>query len=119
MSPMRILLVDYDTDSTEILSMLLTLEGHQVKMAADGKTALEIAGSFTPQVVLLDTCFHDVETARIVENLRAALPQMTLIALLNWQQEKENPLQWQEAGFDHCLVKPIKFEEVLVLMRER
>lgn len=117
MSPLRILLIDYDTDSTEILSMLLTLEGHQAEMAADGKTALQIAGSFKPQVVLLDTNFHDTETARIVENLRGALPEIVLIAMVNWQQEKENPLLWKEAGFDHHIVKPVKIEAVLNLLK--
>jgi DNA-binding response OmpR family regulator len=110
-------LVDYDTDSTEILSILLTLEGHQVEMASDGKAALQLAGSFKPQVVLLDTNLRDVETGRIVENLRWALPQTVLIATVDWQQEKENPLHWQEAGFDHCLVKPIAIEAVLNLFK--
>jgi DNA-binding response OmpR family regulator len=117
-SPLRILLVDYDTDSIEILNILLTLDGHSVQSASDGKNALRLAGTFQPQVVLLNPILQDMEAGKMVEDLSWALPGTLLIAIVDWQEVNENPLHWQEAGFDHHLLKPVRIEAVLDLLKQ-
>jgi len=113
----RILIVDDEMDAVEVLKILLTLEGYEVRTAFSEKTALETAGVFQPEVVLLCTGISDAEGSEMVKNLRWALPQIFLVALIHWSEKKENPLRWEEAGFDAHLMKPVKIEEVLTLLR--
>ncbi len=50
----KILVVDDNRDSAMSLSLLLELDGHDVRRAYDGLEALEIAEDFRPEVMLLD-----------------------------------------------------------------
>ncbi len=52
--PLRILVADDNDDGREMLGYLLTAEGHTVELAVDGPSAIETAGSFHPDVAILD-----------------------------------------------------------------
>jgi len=52
--PQRILIVDDNADLAESMAMLLRFEGHQVRVARDGSSALELAEEFRPNAALLD-----------------------------------------------------------------
>lgn len=53
-APLRILIVDDNADAAEMLSLLLTDQGHRVMTASDGPQALEILRGFLPDVAMLD-----------------------------------------------------------------
>jgi two-component system CheB/CheR fusion protein len=57
----RILLVEDNDEVAESMEMLLALEGHQVKVAPDGTTALSSLRPFNPDVVFLDICLPDMD----------------------------------------------------------
>src|SRR5205823_1877395 len=50
----RVLVVDDSVDAADSVALLLAMLGHEVRTAHDGPTALEVAGAFRPDVVLLD-----------------------------------------------------------------
>src|SRR6185436_7083016 len=50
----RVLVVDDNQDAAVSLAMLLELTGHEVRTAFDGLKAVEVAGEFLPDVVLMD-----------------------------------------------------------------
>ena len=50
----RVLVVDDNEDIALSSSLLLKLQGHEVAVAFDGRTALEVAREFRPDVALLD-----------------------------------------------------------------
>ncbi len=52
--PLRVLLVEDCPDTAATTRQLLEFWGHQVKIAANGRVALEIAEAFQPNIVLLD-----------------------------------------------------------------
>src|SRR5205085_3888911 len=52
--PRRILVVDDNEDAADSLALLLRLKGHEVSVAHDGPTAVELATSEHPSVMLLD-----------------------------------------------------------------
>lgn len=116
--PRRILLADIDTDSTEILKILLTLEGLAVETAFSGRDVMELAERFNPQVVLLNVGFPELETERMVQDLRRALPEVKLVALLDWRLGKEDLLRWKDLGFDHHLIKPVEAKDVIALIKK-
>jgi hypothetical protein len=53
-APRRILIADDNADLAESMAMLLRLEGHDVRIALDGSSALALAEEFEPNAALLD-----------------------------------------------------------------
>jgi PAS domain S-box-containing protein len=106
---LRVLLVDDNADSADGLGMLLELQGHEIRVAYDGETALETARSFRPQVALLDIGMPLMDGYELARRLRAA-PEtqgVLLVAMTGWGQE-EDQRKSREAGFAHHLVKPFE-----------
>lgn len=61
-------MVDDNVDSTESLTLLLQLEGHDVRAALDGHTAITAAMVFLPQVVLLDIGLPDMDGLEVARH---------------------------------------------------
>jgi CheY-like chemotaxis protein len=105
--PLRILVVDDSHDVADSLAMLLTLLGHQVRVAYDGPAALHLAETLLPQVVLLDLGLPGMDGCEVARRLRdrVALQDTCLIASTGCDQD-EDRRSCHEAGFDHFLLKP-------------
>lgn len=103
----RILVVDDNEDAAESLAALLSIGGHETRMAHDGPDALLQAERFQPDVVFLDIGMPTLdghETARLIRRQPWG-QQMVLVALTGWGQS-EDRRRSKEAGFNHHLVKP-------------
>jgi len=109
-SSRRILVVDDNTDAAATLAMLLRIGGHEVKVAHDGNAALETAGAFRPEVVLLDIGLPGLDGYEVARRLRSRpeTEQSLLVAVSGYGQE-DDKRRSREAGFDHHLVKPVDF----------
>jgi PAS domain S-box-containing protein len=114
----RILVVDDNEDATQMLKVLLTMENHEVQTALNGTDALRIAESFAPEVVLLDIGLPDLSGFEVAGRLRQKYPSMLIIALSGWGQD-EDRRRSREAGCDYHLVKPVEFEELRGLLRQK
>ncbi|MGV3484648.1 MAG: ATP-binding protein, partial [Planctomycetaceae bacterium] len=103
----RLLIVDDNQDAANSLAMLLKLQGHEVRVAHDGPTALEIARQYVPEVVFLDIGMPRMDGYEVARRLRQlpGLENVVLAALTGWGQ-KEDRRRTAEAGFNHHLVKP-------------
>jgi PAS domain S-box-containing protein len=109
----RILIVDDNRDAAETLAMLLRLHGHEVCLAYEGRSALEVARAFGPGLVFLDIGMPDMDGYQVARAFRAdfTMADSTLVALTGWGQEEDRKRS-QEAGFDHHLVKPVEPERL-------
>ncbi|HKP13818.1 MAG TPA: PAS domain S-box protein, partial [Blastocatellia bacterium] len=105
-SPLKILVVEDNLDSAEMLAFMLTLRGHQVHVAHNGAEALEAAHTFTPQAVLCDIGLPGMNGYEVAARLRqqAEFKRTALIALTGYGQE-EDRRRAREAGFDYHLTK--------------
>jgi PAS domain S-box-containing protein len=103
----RLLVVDDNRDAAESLAMLLRLQGHEVRLAHDGPTALQMATDYLPEMVFLDIGMPGMDGYEVARRLRRlpGLENVRLAALTGWGQE-EDRRRSKEAGFDHHLVKP-------------
>jgi PAS domain S-box-containing protein len=114
--PRRVLVVDDNNESAEMLGMLLTLAGHEVRLAHDGMAAVETSASFQPHVVLLDIglpILNGYDAARRIR-IQAGM-QPLLVALTGWGQESDRR-KAAEAGFDAHLLKPVDHDELTTLI---
>ena len=110
----RVLIADDNVDSASSLLMLLELEGHEVRMAHDGASALALAQTFLPHVAILDIGLPGMNGHALAKALRAepATARVQLIALTGYGQERDRQAA-SEAGFDRHLVKPAPLDEIL------
>jgi signal transduction histidine kinase/DNA-binding response OmpR family regulator len=114
----RILVIEDNTDAADSMRMLLTLTGHEVEVAADGKRGLELAQQFGPQVVLCDIGLPGgMDGYDVARALRqdASLASAFLIASTGYGQE-EDQRRCREAGFNVHLTKPVDFAELQRLL---
>jgi signal transduction histidine kinase/ActR/RegA family two-component response regulator len=107
----RILVVDDNEDGARSLAMLLEMGGHSTRMAHDGLEAVHAAEIYRPDVVLLDIGLPKLDGYEACRRIRA-LPRgrdIALVAVTGWGQEEDHRKS-REAGFDHHLVKPLRYE---------
>jgi CheY-like chemotaxis protein len=119
-SPRHILVADDNVDAADSLAMLLRAEGHQVSIAYDAATALEIARRTLPGFLLLDIGLPGTDGYALAGSLRelTELRNATLIAVTGYGQAEDRERS-QAAGFDHHLVKPIDLEVLRALLAEK
>ncbi|HEV8310403.1 MAG TPA: ATP-binding protein [Methylomirabilota bacterium] len=113
----RILLVEDHQDAREALRWLLEAEGHEVTMAADGHSAVELALATRPDVVLVDIGLPGLDGYEVARRLRAAANgrDLRLIALTGYGQPADRT-RAREAGFDAHLVKPVDADQLARLL---
>ncbi|MFL6198415.1 MAG: response regulator [Thermoanaerobaculia bacterium] len=104
----RVLIADDNHDSAESLGMLLELAGHRVRLVHDGQDALDAAGEFLPEVLLLDIGLPRMDGYEVAARLRqdSRHDGMLLVAVTGYGTESDRD-RGKAAGFDHHLVKPV------------
>jgi signal transduction histidine kinase/ActR/RegA family two-component response regulator len=116
--PQRILIVEDMRDAAESLEMLLTLAGHEARIAASGQEALEIAAEHAPDVVICDIGLPDIDGYTLARKLREipALRATRFVALTGYGQE-EDVRRAHDAGFAVHLTKPVEPERLRQVLR--
>ena len=109
----RVLVVDDNRDAAEALAWILEPQ-HEVTVAYDGRSAVETALTFLPDVVLLDIGLPVLNGYQVAEELRKtpATANAVIIAITGYGKtsDREQALQ---SGFDFHLVKPAEPTQVL------
>jgi signal transduction histidine kinase/CheY-like chemotaxis protein len=104
----RVLVVDDNQDFAVSLGTVLQYNGHEVKLAFDGSTALAEAQQWSPDIAFLDLGLPGISGFDLAQQLRAdpATSRAVLVALTGWGQAKDRE-RTRVAGFDAHFVKPI------------
>jgi CheY-like chemotaxis protein len=107
-TPRRILITDDNRDAARSLALLLQYSGHTVEMAYDGRQAIEKAGFWRPDVMLLDLGMPEMNGYDVCRAIRQTAwgKDISIVALTGWGQEQDRQ-NTREAGFDAHLVKPV------------
>jgi two-component system, sensor histidine kinase len=116
----RILLADDNVDFVNSIGALLSAMGHSVVITHTGPDALTAAARFCPDYAFLDIGLPQMsgyDLARGIRKLPCG-PMTVMIAVTGWGQEKDRQLAF-EAGFDHHLVKPVRFEQIEEILGNR
>ncbi len=115
----RVLLIDDNADAATMMQALLTAYGFTVEAANSGRTGLELAQRFLPEVVFLDLGMPVMSGYEVAEALRRmpALGDVFLLALTGWN-DRATRAAVVAAGFDRHLVKPPNFEQIISILNE-
>ncbi|MBS2011375.1 MAG: response regulator [Deltaproteobacteria bacterium] len=117
-APRRVLLVDDNEDATELLAELLANAGHTTRVAFDGPSALALASTFLPEVILLDIGLPGMNGYEVAAELRRRpeLQGALIVALTGWGSDADRQRS-REAGFDVHLTKPVETRVIEALLR--
>jgi len=109
----RVLVVDDNQDGADMLQQLLEADGFTVEAVYNGEDALLSVATFCPDIIVMDIGMPGMDGYETVRRIRA-LPSgkdILVIAVTGWGQDSAK-LQSREAGFDHHLVKPVRFDQL-------
>jgi CheY-like chemotaxis protein len=117
--PRSIVIIEDNADGAATLAELLQLDGHQVQIASDGRSGLEMVQRVRPDVVLCDLGLPDLSGYDIARALRAeeALRHVRLVALSGYAQPEDRERS-REAGFHHHLAKPPDLDAVNAVLAD-
>jgi signal transduction histidine kinase/CheY-like chemotaxis protein len=113
----RVLVVDDNVDSAEMLREVLQAAGHEVALAHDGPAALAVVEHFAADIALLDIGLPVMDGYELGKRLRerSHASSCRLIALSGYGQEHDRA-QSKASGFEAHFVKPVDIDRLLLLV---
>ena len=113
----RVVLIEDNDDSREMMGALLARSGFEVRTAADGLAAVALIEEFSPHAALVDVGLPGIDGFEVARRVRAKLKnqQVMLIALTGYGQQSDRATAIK-AGFDAHLVKPVRLQQLLAII---
>jgi CheY-like chemotaxis protein len=115
----RVLVIDDDVATAESMQFALELSGHEVAIARDGKTGLELARRFHPEVVISDIRLPGMDGYELARAFRTdeTLEDVYLVAVSGFVR-REDQERGANAGFNRYLGKPVRLEDLELAVSE-
>jgi DNA-binding response OmpR family regulator len=114
--PIRVLVVEDDTEIAQVLQRSLRLDGYDVKLAADGVQALDEAHAFLPDLIVLDLGLPRLDGIDVARRLRDDGDDVPIL-ILTARDALESRVEGLDIGADDYLVKPFERQELLARLR--
>ncbi len=111
-----VLVVDDDPDVRAAVVDGLTVEGYEVRAAADGLDALSAIAAAPPAAVVLDLAMPVLDGLAVCRRLRE-LGDRTPVLVLTARDAVSDRVAGLDAGADDYLVKPFALDELLARLR--
>ena len=115
MAGKRVLVVDDDAKTVEVVSLYLKRDGYHVLAAYDGNEALRLARESHPDLIVLDLMLPGIDGLEICRALRA--DSDVPIIMLTARIEEEDKLKGLDLGADDYIVKPFSTRELAARIR--
>jgi CheY-like chemotaxis protein len=117
--PPLVLVVDDNEDNLSLLTFLLEQLDCRILSAADGRTALDLAQSYQPSLILLDMMLPDLDGMEVLSHLRqnsltATIPVIAVTAMAR-AEDRERIVA---AGCNEYVTKPYMIDELEALLRQ-
>ncbi len=110
----RVLVVEDSRTQAEWLVQVLSREGYQTTVAADGREAIRRVRTDPPDLVLLDMILPDMDGLEVLRLLKAASEESFIpVILLSVKADVESRVAGLRIGADDFLAKPFADAEIL------
>ena len=114
----KILIVDDEPDIIEFLEFNFHKEGFEVRTTSNGKSAIEMALKYQPDVILMDVMMPVMDGIEACKEIRQQAGSYNpLICLLTARGEDYSQLAGFDAGADDYMVKPISPKVLVARIR--
>jgi signal transduction histidine kinase len=114
---LRVVVVEDNEDSADMLAAWLEHLGHEVLVARTGPDGVALVLEMRPDVVLCDLGLPGMDGAEVCRRVALEMsPPPMMVALTGWGMEDDRR-RTAEAGFDHHLVKPVALDKLRALLR--
>ena len=111
----RVLVVDDEPQILRALRINLRVRDYDVHVAATGAEALEVAGRYPPDLVILDLGLPDLDGVEVIQGLRGWTKAPIIV--LSGRADSTDKVEALDAGADDYITKPFGVEELLARMR--
>ena len=115
MSAGKILVVDDDQNICELLRLYIEKEGFEVRIANDGRKALEIFEEQNPDLIMLDIMLPELDGWQVCREIRKK--SQCPIIMLTAKGEVFDKVLGLELGADDYVVKPFETKEVVARIK--
>jgi two-component system OmpR family response regulator len=112
----RVLVVDDEPLIVDAVAMAFRFEGFDVAKAMTGAEALSIAGSWDPDLIVLDWRLPDIEGVEVGRRLRREGCRAGIL-FLTAKDMLEHKVEALAAGGDDYVTKPFSLEEIVARAR--
>lgn len=112
-SPQRVLIVEDEPDSAEIVRRHLVSAGYETVVERDGLTALARVATWRPHLLVLDVMLPGLDGLEVLRRLRAGAGRRIAVILVSAMSEEEDRICGLELGADDYLAKPFSAAELV------
>jgi DNA-binding response OmpR family regulator len=115
MAGKKVLVVDDDVKTVELVKLYLDRDGYQVLTAYDGVEALRLARESSPDLIVLDLMLPDIDGLEVCRTLRheSDVP----IIMLTARTTDQDKLMGLDLGADDYVTKPFSPKELAARVR--
>jgi CheY-like chemotaxis protein len=109
-----VLVVDDNEQNVQIMSTMLLSRGFEVRIARDGKGALQAVKQHPPDLILLDIMMPEMDGMEVLDHLKsdprsAAIP----VVMVTAKTQDEDLLAGYRGGAEYYLTKPFTARQLL------
>jgi signal transduction histidine kinase/DNA-binding response OmpR family regulator len=105
---LRVLVVDDNRDVADSTASIMRMNGCDVHVVYDGRSAIESVRTLRPDAVLLDIGLPAIDGYLVAEHIRAQPENgATMIVAVSGYGQEQDRLRSKSVGFDYHVVKPI------------
>lgn len=113
-----ILAVDDNEDNLQLISQLLLLMNCCFITATDGKSAISMAQTYKPKLILLDMMLPDLSGIEVANYLKQdSQTKEILIVAVTAMARDEDRERFAKAGCEDCITKPYIIDELEAMIR--
>jgi two-component system OmpR family response regulator len=112
----RVLVVDDESNITDLVATALRYEGFDVSTAGDGRAALSLVESFRPHAIVLDVMLPDLDGFEVQRRLTER-GQRAPVVFLTARDATEDKVHGLTIGGDDYVTKPFSLEELIARIR--
>lgn len=111
----KILVVDDEVSLLETLAYNLKKQGYEVEMAGDGPTAVELARTSRPDLIVLDIMLPGMDGFEVCREIRKEMN--TPVLMLTARDDEIDRVVGLEVGADDYLTKPFSMRELMARVK--
>ena len=112
----RVLVVDDESNITDLVATVLRYEGFEVQTAATGRDALKAVTAFRPALVVLDIMLPDLDGFEVQRQLADNGGKIPVV-FLTAKDGTEDKIRGLTMGADDYVTKPFSLEELVARVR--